>query len=121
MRFRGGGVGHKSTREATDFFKDDRDVLDASREAPEEPVIEVVTETLEENGEDDEDEGSIDEEEGGDKDEEDDFGIAREQAVYSEDSEDEESEEEVIEEDFGPEGDGTGQDPDMEALGYDQL
>lgn len=28
MRFRGGGVGHKSTREATDFFKKDRDRLD---------------------------------------------------------------------------------------------
>ena len=28
MRFRGGGVGHKSTREATDFFKNDRDRLD---------------------------------------------------------------------------------------------
>jgi hypothetical protein len=28
MRFRGGGVGHKSTREATDFFKNDRDPLD---------------------------------------------------------------------------------------------
>jgi hypothetical protein len=28
MRFRGGGVGHKSTRDATDFFKNDRDPLD---------------------------------------------------------------------------------------------
>jgi hypothetical protein len=28
MRFRGGGVGHKSTRGATDFFKNDRDRLD---------------------------------------------------------------------------------------------
>jgi hypothetical protein len=28
MRFRGGGVGHKSTREATDFFRSDRDRLD---------------------------------------------------------------------------------------------
>jgi hypothetical protein len=32
MRFRGGGVGHsgwhKSTREATDFFKKDRHILD---------------------------------------------------------------------------------------------
>jgi hypothetical protein len=28
MRFRGGGVGHKSTRKATDFFKSDRDRLD---------------------------------------------------------------------------------------------
>ncbi len=28
MRFQGGGVGHKSTREATDFFRQDRDRLD---------------------------------------------------------------------------------------------
>ena len=28
MRFRGGGVGHISTRAATDFFKHDRDILD---------------------------------------------------------------------------------------------
>jgi hypothetical protein len=28
MRFRGGGVGHSSTRAATDLFKDDRDTLD---------------------------------------------------------------------------------------------
>ena len=28
MRFRGGGVGHRSTREATDHFKTDRDKLD---------------------------------------------------------------------------------------------
>lgn len=29
MRFRGGGVGHTSTRAATDIFKNDRDDLDA--------------------------------------------------------------------------------------------
>lgn len=28
MRFRGGGVGHSSTRVATDIFKNDRDTLD---------------------------------------------------------------------------------------------
>jgi hypothetical protein len=28
MRFRGGGVGHTSTRAATDIFKNDRDILD---------------------------------------------------------------------------------------------
>jgi hypothetical protein len=28
MRFRGGGIGHKSTREATNHFKTDRDKLD---------------------------------------------------------------------------------------------
>lgn len=30
-RFRGGGVGHASTRAATDFFKQDRDSRDAKR------------------------------------------------------------------------------------------
>lgn len=34
MRFRGGGVGHMSTRSATDIFKFDRDILDMeSRQA----------------------------------------------------------------------------------------
>jgi hypothetical protein len=28
MRFRGGGVGHRTTREATNIFLDDRDPLD---------------------------------------------------------------------------------------------
>ena len=28
MRYRGGGIGHKSTRRATDFFKNDRHPLD---------------------------------------------------------------------------------------------
>jgi len=31
MRFRGGGVGHKTSRSATDFFKNDRDKLDNDR------------------------------------------------------------------------------------------
>lgn len=31
MRFRGGGVGHKTTREASDFFKNDRDVAYAGK------------------------------------------------------------------------------------------
>lgn len=30
MRFRGGGVGHRLTRHATDFFKSDRDDLDVN-------------------------------------------------------------------------------------------
>jgi hypothetical protein len=33
MRFRGGGVGHKPTREATNFFKKDRDKLDLQKSA----------------------------------------------------------------------------------------
>jgi hypothetical protein len=33
MRYRGGGVGHKSTRAATNIFKTDRDCLDLKRQA----------------------------------------------------------------------------------------
>lgn len=34
MRFRGGGVGHKSTRDATRVFLEDRDTLDRIVEVP---------------------------------------------------------------------------------------
>jgi hypothetical protein len=51
MRFRGGGVGHKSTREATDFFKKDRDHLDTQDKADENQVGYV---SEEENAEDEE-------------------------------------------------------------------
>ena len=37
MRFRGGGVGHKSTREATDYFLSDRDALDKGKSREMEP------------------------------------------------------------------------------------
>jgi hypothetical protein len=102
MRFRGGGVGHKSTREATDSFKKDRDQLDLELDDDE-----AMPEILEpESGE----------EEIG-EDEEEDYGYAA--ATDSE----------VIEstmgdsadEYFGPEDDGGGVDPDMEALGYADL
>jgi hypothetical protein len=50
MRFRGGGVGHKSTREATDFFKNDTDRLDTitvdddkEMEEPEARQVELET------------------------------------------------------------------------------
>jgi hypothetical protein len=51
MRFRGGGVGHKSTREATHFFKKDRDRLDTQDKADENQVGYV---SEEENAEDEE-------------------------------------------------------------------
>ena len=38
MRFRGGGVGHKSTREATNCFLPDRDALDKGKAHKMEPV-----------------------------------------------------------------------------------
>lgn len=33
MRFRGGGIGHKDSREASDFFLNDRDDMDIERRA----------------------------------------------------------------------------------------
>ena len=110
MRFRGGGVGHKSTREATDFFRKDRDRLDmaqsnipASENNDDGPV----------NQEDLEKEDDIDE------DEEDDFGYIRDE---SEESEGELAAQDDSEDDFGPEDDGGAIDPDMMGeLGYSSL
>jgi hypothetical protein len=109
MRFRGGGVGHKSTREASNFFKNDRDQLDVPGTAtqpyeqedaemegdPEEPIDEV------------------------DEDEEQDFGYVREESDVSE-GELAVDDEDV---DFGPEDDGA-LDPDQDItseLGYGNL
>ncbi|KAF8896765.1 GMC oxidoreductase-domain-containing protein [Gymnopilus junonius] len=96
MRFRGGGVGHKSTRAATDFFKQDRDKLDVKKPSE-------VEEEEEDDGMDEEDlsdVGEIDEEEW-------DFGIRGDQSSETDDSEeDEEHLEEPDEQEFGPEGDG---------------
>jgi hypothetical protein len=112
MRFRGGGVGHKSTRDATDFFKSDRDLLDlapASSELEEEEMDEGVEEILE-----------IGEDEINDSDEERDYGYNLGSESKSNPDTDEESRE-LDEEEFGPEGDGGGIDEDMVALGYSEL
>ena len=110
MRFRGGGVGHKSTREATDSFKKDRDQLD-----------------IKSNMEDVEDDGVMPEilvpepdDENFEEDEEEDYGYAA--------ATDSEVDEPTMgdgdnsgDEYFGPEDDGGAVDPDMEALGYADL
>ena len=110
MRFRGGGVCHKSTREATDSFKIDRDQLD-----------------MKSNTEDVGDDGAMPEilvpepdDEKFEEDEEEDYGYAA--ATDSEVDEStmgdgDNSEDEY----FGPEDDGGAVDPDMEALGYADL
>ena len=108
MRFRGGGVGHKSTREATDSFKKDRDQLDILKSDIEDD--EAMPEILEpEPGEDEIEE-----------DEEEDYGY-----VAATDSEVDESTigdgDNSADEYFGPEDDGGAVDPDMEALGYADL
>ena len=112
MRFRGGGVGHKSTREATDFFKRDRDPLDVPRKAN----IDDEENTLAEEWEEIED--YADEDPGSDKDVEDDYGYTVEE---SDDGEPDGVEVGDDDEYFGPEDDGGAVDPDMEELGYADL
>ena len=120
MRFRGGGVGHKSTRRATDFFKTDRDPLD---------------EQVSESDSDDNDSGSeraIEEEDeeliGDDSEEELAYGYVRDSESESgsesdlPDSDDHaDGIDEELEDQFGPEDDGGAIDPDMDAFGYADL
>jgi hypothetical protein len=115
MRFRGGGVGHKSSREASNFFKKDRDRLD-------------VMEPHEQNDDLNEQEDSeMDLEECHsvnevDEDEEEDFGYMREESDNSEDEVGADGElGEDGDDNFGPEDDG-GIDPDMMGeLGFSNL
>ena len=85
MRFRGGGVGHKSTREATDLFRKDRDRLDMQ---PNTVAIELSDNEVQENARE------VIYESGAENvsDEEQDYGYVRT---------DTEEEEEGIDEDFG--------------------
>ena len=80
MRFRGGGVGHKSTQEACNFFKKDRDRLD------------VTDRNEQDDGLDEQEDSEMDLEEqhevndpGVDVDEEEEFGYLREESDDSED------------------------------------
>ena len=120
IRFRGGGVGHKSTRDATNFFKKDRDRLDT-------PVM-----TGSHDDDDDNDDEMMAEEDLGElqpdelkEDEEDDFGYAMSQSDEDEVDEgeaisysDDDSDGDVY---FGPEDDGGAVYPDMDELGYGDL
>jgi hypothetical protein len=120
MRFRGGGVGHKSTREATDFFRKDRNRLDMAHsnipanENNEDGPVKQLEEDLEM-------EDDIDE------DEEEDFGyiLVHDESESEEREGEPESEGELAaedEDDFGPEDDGGVIDPDMmDELGYSSL
>ena len=110
MRFRGGGVGHKSTRDATNFFKSDRDPLDLepvlSESEEEEPEMEDIQVGEEEMN----------------SDEERDYGYNCSDSESESNSDtDNELREELDEEEFGPEGDGGGINEDMVALGYSEL
>ena len=106
MRFRGGGVGHKSTREATDSFKKDRDHLDIKSHIEDDDAMPEILEPqpYEEEIEEDEEE---------------DYGYAAatDSEVESAMGDGDNSADEY----FGPEDDGGAVDPDVEALGYADL
>jgi hypothetical protein len=118
MCFWGGGVGHASTRKATDFFKQDRDSRDAKRVLEEdrddedydqtaqtqyEPTV-TVTVTVPNCANRD--------------DEEEDYGYNRGQFSETDEGEEEEEAEEVYSDDeFGPKDDGGDVDEFMDNLG----
>ena len=115
MCFQGGGVGHKSTREATDFFKKDRDRLDMAQTQPNVPEHDGDLEQ--------EDSDMVSEEElhhDVNENEEDDFGYVNEESDKSEPEGELAAEDE--DDEFGPEDDGGVIDPDMMSeLGYSNL
>jgi hypothetical protein len=87
MRFRGGGVGHKSTREATNSFMMDRDKLDLVAQGEEmEPGADIEPEKSQFKGPDHGEDDWVDAEE------EDDFGYGR---LTDDEEPDEEDEEDV--------------------------
>jgi hypothetical protein len=120
MRFRGGGIGHKSTRDATDFFKNDRDPSDLNVLTPvsdSELGNEIEdSELVEEIGNDE----MNDLEACSEDSEAEDYGYNLGENSESESDLDELGEE-LEEEDLGPEGDGGRIDEDMVALGYSEL
>jgi hypothetical protein len=97
MRFRGGGVGHKSTRDATNFFKQDRDRLDVTNAVTtvtagasevsilDDDVVQAIDQDNDETGDDIVEEVSGNELE----DEEDDYGYVKADSDRSEDSDSE--------------------------------
>jgi hypothetical protein len=113
MRFRGGGVGHKSTREATDFFKKDRDNLDSgimilTSEDMDIDSDDDVVDEVDEEGDSGVDEGHIDDE----------FGYKREDSDSADETDEVTDLDGADSDDFGPEDDGEELDPDVEDLGY---
>jgi hypothetical protein len=118
--FRGGSVGHKSTCQATNFFKKDRHVSDLQKSTLD--VVEEPKEMNESNDSESEESGKMERSSESDVDDvEDDYGYhLGEDESGSE--EEEKSEEELGDEDLGPEDDGRATvDSDMEELGYAEL
>ena len=115
MRFRGGGVGHKATRDATNHFLRDRTPTELARiRVPDDSDEELENVNVESN----------DDNEGREEDEEQDFGYENpfEGRNFDDDDDDEE---EVIDEwedldILGPE-DGEVQDDEIEGWGFANL
>ena len=124
MRFRGGGVGHTSTRAATNVFKADRDILDMKSHQDHQEQLESalpVTETYGVEEQDDEEENTAEalELEAGEMDEGDlsesevvDYGYEQEGDL----GEEEEAEEEGEDGEGGEEDDTTID--ELDVLGY---
>ena len=119
-RFRGGGVGHASTREATDFkfFKQDRDSRDAKR------VLEEDDEDYR-DGEQTQYESALPTRSRADRDEEEeDYGYNRGEFSDMDDELEEEKAEEdrdYLDDEFGPEDDGGEVDEFMDSFGYGEM
>ena len=135
MRFRGGGVGHTSTREATDWFLKDRDKLDMASEMADEGSDEdgerfedenneaegwvkgdgldgvAVDEVEDVDGDEDVDEDEIDEEL--------DYGYALDEEV-AEESEEEYHSDDLVDDALGAE-DGEEAEDELYNLGFGTL
>ncbi len=111
MRFRGGGVNHKPTREATDFFKKDRDKLDSG-------TMILTSEDMDIDSDDIVDEVDEEGDSGFDEDKEDKFGYTREDLDSADETDEVTDVDGADSDDFGPEDDSRELDPDMEDLGY---
>ena len=119
MRFRGGGVGHKSMRVATNFFKKDRhisdmdnslkrtsDVVENESEMEESDKMEILSDSDVAQGEESEDDYG--------------YQLGEDQSdIEVEKSGDDDSE--TGDRDLGPEDDGRALDTDMKELGYAAL
>ena len=116
MHFRGGGVGHKVTRAATDTFKKDRDKLDSERQRDNQPEIPVEQNEMTEEQADEQGFPEAD-----------DCNEEVEEEMEAEEEEDEEGEGEDEDEDGeeGKEGndddDEDGEEDEVEQLGYAEL
>ena len=113
MRFRGGGVRHKSTRDATNFFTKDRDQLD-TRPVTTGDEDEVMAEEVELQLDEPEDANTK-------ENEEDDFGYKMSQSDEDEVDEEATGSNSDCDVYFAPEDDGGAVDPDMDELGYADL